>query len=130
MAERAQDRINLQLGNYRLQRLLGHGGFDDVFLGQHVFLKKEAAIKVLHTQLRDKDLDKFLQEARTIAHLTHPNIIHVLDFGTYEEEPFLVMEYAPHGNLREHHPRETIVDLQTTISYVKQIATPTTPISS
>jgi serine/threonine protein kinase len=122
MAERAQDRINLQLGNYRLQRPLGHGGFADVFLGQHVFLNTEAAIKVLHTQLRDKDLDKFLQEARTIAHLTHPNIIHVLDFGTYEEEPFLVMEYAPHGNLRDHHARGTIVDLQTTVSYVKQIA--------
>lgn len=116
------DRINQHIGNYELKSFLGRGGFADVYLGQHIFLNTEAAIKVLRTQLRDKDLASFLQEARTIAHLTHPNIIHVLDFGTYEEVPFLVMEYAPHGNLRDHHPKGTLVELADVVSYVKQIA--------
>ncbi|MFL5658184.1 MAG: hypothetical protein ACJ8CB_28870 [Ktedonobacteraceae bacterium] len=43
--------IGQQLGNYRLVSLLGHGGFADVYLGEHVHLQTQAAIKVLHTQL-------------------------------------------------------------------------------
>ncbi len=45
------DRVGQQLGNYRLVSLLGQGGFAKVYLGEHVFLKTKAAIKVLHTQL-------------------------------------------------------------------------------
>lgn len=41
------DRIGQQLGNYRLKSLLGHGGFAEVYLGEHIFLKTQAAIKVL-----------------------------------------------------------------------------------
>ena len=45
------DHAGRQLGNYRLTRLLGQGGFADVYLGEHIYLKTLAAIKVLHTQL-------------------------------------------------------------------------------
>src|SRR5205807_7460702 len=53
------DRAGQQLGNYRLLRLLGRGGFADVYLGEHVYLNKPAAIKVLHhgvASLIDKSL--------------------------------------------------------------------------
>ena len=69
------DRIGQQLGNYRLTRLLGRGGFAEVYLGEHHRLKSQAAIKVLHTQLSDEDITTFLNEAQTIARLEHPNII-------------------------------------------------------
>ena len=45
------DRVGTQLGNYRLTRLLGQGGFAEVYLGEHIYLKSRAALKVLHTQL-------------------------------------------------------------------------------
>jgi serine/threonine protein kinase len=45
------DRVSQQLGNYRLIRQLGEGGFAEVYLGEHVYLKTHAAIKVLQTQL-------------------------------------------------------------------------------
>ena len=45
------DRIGQQLGNYQLLRLLGEGGFAQVYLGEHIHLGTEAAIKVLHMQL-------------------------------------------------------------------------------
>ena len=45
------DYVGQQLGNYRLIRPLGHGGFADVYLGKHVYLESQAAIKVLHTRL-------------------------------------------------------------------------------
>jgi eukaryotic-like serine/threonine-protein kinase len=68
------DRVGQRLGNYRLVRWLGRGGFAEVYLGEHVFLKTQAAIKVLHMRLTNADLGRFLKEARTIAGLVHPHI--------------------------------------------------------
>src|ERR1700676_4290188 len=116
------DRAGQQLGNYRLLSLLGQGGFAEVYLGEHVFLKKAVAIKVLYTQLGKDDLEGFLKEAQTIAHLEHPHIVRVTDFGLDRDLPYLVMEYAPNGTLRQHHPRDTTLPLTTISAYVKQVA--------
>src|SRR5579864_1804488 len=117
------DRIGQQLGNYRLTRLLGQGGFADVYLGEQVYLGTNAAIKVLQTRLsNESDLKWFVNDARTIARLSHPNIVRVLDFGVENETPFLVIEYAPNGTLRERHPPGSILPITTIVSYVKQVA--------
>jgi WD40 repeat protein/tRNA A-37 threonylcarbamoyl transferase component Bud32 len=110
-----------QLGNYRLGRRLGQGGSADVYLGEHLFLNTQAAIKVLRTSLSEHDLPAFLQEARTIARLTHPHIIRVLDFGVQDETPFLVMEYAPYGTLRQQYPSGTCLHPTSVIPLVRQI---------
>lgn len=98
------DRVGQQLGNYHLIRLLGHGGFADVYLGEHIHLNTLAAIKVLDTRLTSEEIAQFRNEARTIARLEHPHIVRVLDFGVEEHIPFLVMSYAPNGTLRQRHP--------------------------
>jgi eukaryotic-like serine/threonine-protein kinase len=117
------DRIGQQLGNYRLIRLLGKGGFAEVYLGEHVYLKTPAAIKILQTKVTNQeDLDGFLKEAQTVAQLFHPHIVRILEFGLDGETPFLVMDYAPNGTLRERHPRGAQLPLPTIILYVKQIA--------
>lgn len=117
------DRVGQQLGNYRITQLLGRGGFADVYLGEHVYLKTPAAIKVLQTRLSgEDDMESFLKEARIIAGLTHPNIVRVLDFGVDNETPFLVMDYAPKGTLRQRHPRGSQLPLSTILPYVKQVA--------
>ena len=116
------DRIGQQLGNYRLTRLLGHGGFADVYLGEHIYLKTQAAIKVLRTQLSSDMKEVFLAEARTIARLAHPHIVRVLDFGIENTLPFLVMEYAPNGTLRQHHVRGTRLPMSVIVPYIKQMA--------
>src|SRR5213080_4576758 len=116
------DRSGQRLGNYHLIHLLGKGGFAEVYLGEHIYLKTAAAIKVLHTQVIGEDMEGFLNEARTIAHLVHPHIVRVTDFGIEAETPFLVMDYAPNGTLRERHPKGTQLPLTTIILYVKQIA--------
>ena len=114
--------IGQQLGNYRLVSLLGHGGFADVYLGEHVHLQTQAAIKVLHTQLASEDIEKFRNEALTIAHLVHPHIIRVLDYDVENSIPFLVMDYAPNGSLRDRHPRGTRLPPMVFMPYVRQVA--------
>ena len=111
-----------QLGNYRLIRLLGRGGFADVYLGQHVHLNSYAAVKILHVQLPDEDAQQFVREAQTLAHLSHPHIVRVLDFAIQDGTPCLVMEYAPGSTLRALHPKATRVPLQTMVRYVKEVA--------
>ena len=117
------DRIGQQLGSYRLTHLLGRGGFADVYLGEHTYLKTPAAIKVLQASVTSNDdLDGFLREAQNIAHLVHPHIVRVLDFGVDGNTPFLVMDYAPNGTLRQRHPKGTQLPLTAIVPYVKQVA--------
>jgi len=117
------DRVGQQLGNYRLCRLLGKGGFAEVYLGEHVYLKTPAAIKLLQTKMtNEEDLQTFLKEAQTIAQLVHPHIVRVLDFGVDGEAPYLVMDYATGGTLRQRHPRGTQLPLTTIVIYIKQVA--------
>ena len=114
-----------QLGNYRLVAKLGEGGFAIVYLGEHIYLQKKAAIKVLHvepSQLTSTVLDGFLTEARTIANLEHPHIIRVLEFGVEKKIPYLVMEHAPNGSLQAHYPKGTPLAFSTIRDYVKQVA--------
>src|SRR5258708_16244205 len=115
------DRVGEELGKYRLTRLLGRGSFAEVYLGEHVYLKSEAAVKVLRTQLADSDIESFLKEAQTIARLVHPNIIRIFDFDVHEGTPFLVMDYASHGTLRQRHPKGIAIPLRTVVHYVRQI---------
>ena len=111
-----------QLGNYRLIRLLGRGGFADVYLGQHRRLNTLAAIKVLHSSMSDDDVEEFQKEAQTIANLKHPSIVRVLDFDVDGNTAFLVMDYAANGTLRERYTKGSQLPLTTVVNYVKQVA--------
>ncbi len=63
------DRVGQQLGNYRLSCLIGHGGFAEVYLGEHIHLNTQAAIKVLQMRLVGSSMEQFRNEARTVASL-------------------------------------------------------------
>lgn len=116
------ERIGQQLGNYIITRYVGKGGFAEVYLGEHVHLKNQVAIKILHTFLDESMKDRFREEARTIAYLRHSHIIPLLEFDFIEGTPYFVMDYAPYGSLRERYPKGTRAPLPEVVSYVKQIA--------
>ncbi len=116
------DRVGQHLGNYQLVRLIGRGGFAEVYLGTHIYLDMPAAIKVLHAQLAKEDAEQFRSEARIIARLVHPNIVRVLEFGIEGTTPFLVFDYAPNGTLRKLYPKGVKLPLTTVVSHVSQVA--------
>ena len=65
------DRVGQQLGKYQLLNLIGKGSFAEVYLGEHLHLNTQAAIKVLHTHFTSEEKERFYTEARTIARLAH-----------------------------------------------------------
>ena len=112
---------NATLGNYRVLRLIGDGGFARVYLGEHLYLKTYAAIKVPKLQLDASDLEDFLSEARRGVGLRHPNVLRTLECGVEGgTQPYIVMEYAPGGSLRSRYPAGTTLPPMAIITYAKQ----------
>lgn len=115
--------IGQQLGDYRLVDLIGQGSFADVYLGEYLQQGSYVAIKVLQVHLDDEDaIEQFQTETRQLARLAHPHIIRMLDAGVENGIPFLVMDYAAGGTLRQRHPVGTRLPLPRIIAYVNQIA--------
>ena len=86
----------LRIGRYRIERVLGNGGFGLVYLAQDEQLNRPVAVKVPHAGLISKpeDAEAYLAEARTVANLDHPGIVPVHDVGSTEEFPcYLVSKY-------------------------------------
>src|ERR1043165_4199341 len=93
-----------KLGQYQLHRKLGSGGMGDVYLGEHVLLRRACAIKLIRSdQAGDPTtLSRFEREVQAMATLTHWNTVEVYDFGRTEEGTFYyVMEYLPGLSLQE-----------------------------
>jgi serine/threonine protein kinase len=114
-----QNRVDQQFGKYRLLRLLGHGGFAEVYLGQHIHLESLAAVKILNTPVNSQ---MFSEEARILAKLEHEHIVRVIDYDFQVNIPFLVMEYAPHGTMRSHYPQGRRLEIFEIRKYVSQVA--------
>jgi serine/threonine protein kinase len=84
------------IGRYRIENILGKGGFGLVYLAHDEQLHRQVAIKVPHASLISKsaDAEAYLAEARTVANLDHPHIVPVFDVGSTEDCPcYVVSKY-------------------------------------
>ena len=85
-----------RIGRYRIEKVLGKGGFGLVFLAQDEQLNRPVAVKVPHARLisTSADAEAFLAEARTVANLDHPGIVPVHDVGRTDDCPcYIVAKY-------------------------------------
>jgi serine/threonine protein kinase/Tol biopolymer transport system component len=91
------------LGRYQLTEDLGSGGMAAVYKAYDQHLNRTVAIKVILPGLQQSDvlLKRFEREARAVAQLSHPNIVSVIDYGSHDGAPYLVMEYISGGSLKD-----------------------------
>jgi hypothetical protein len=104
----------LREGRYRLERRVGIGGMASVWLARDTRLERPVAIKILsETLAMDREfVERFRREARVAAQLSHPNLVHLYDFGTEDERPFLVSEWIDGLDLHELRRSETPIDAE------------------
>lgn len=100
-----EDRAHIIGGRYEVVEKLGAGGMGQVFLVRHQRLGKSFALKLMHAELSShpEAAEIFHREAQLASHLSHANIVEVVDFG---HDPdwgwFIVMEYLPGETLAQH----------------------------
>jgi serine/threonine protein kinase len=107
------------IGKYRLVRLIGRGGMGLVYEAVHPELRKRVAIKTLLPEIaaQPEPLGRFLKEGEAASRIKHPNVVNILDVGTHEGSPFLVMEYLEGESLSARFARlpadriDEVVDL-------------------
>src|SRR3954451_19625598 len=94
------------VGSYEIERVLARGGMAVVYLARQPALDREVALKRLDLTIdQPAQAQRFVDEARVVARLDHPNIVTVLDFLEHEGTPYIAMEYVRGGSLREHVAR-------------------------
>jgi eukaryotic-like serine/threonine-protein kinase len=88
---------------FRVAACLKKDSYNAVYMADHIYLGKKIILKTLNTlELKDKViLERFKREARILASLDHPNLIKVLDFGTFGDNFYISFEYFQSNNLRE-----------------------------
>ena len=117
------DYIGTSIGNYRIEKVLGVGGFGMVYRARDKILNRHVVIKIPRAQIfgDDKRVDDFLVEAKNIAQLRHSNILRVLHVGKDQGQPYIVEEYFEDGDLGRMLD-QSIPEQDYTKKFVKQLA--------
>jgi serine/threonine protein kinase len=94
----------MKLGRFELKRVLGEGAQATVWLGFDARLEREVAVKLMRADAAADPVavSQWLQEARSVSRLTHPNIVPVFEADVHEQQPYLVFEYVPGPTLSQH----------------------------
>jgi serine/threonine-protein kinase len=111
-------------GRYRLDAQIGSGGMSTVYRAFDAVLERRVAIKLLHGDFAtDSDqLERFRREARSVAQLSHPHIVGVIDAGEEEGQPFIVFEYVEGETLKDRIRRFGRLPVDEAIAYAIEIA--------
>jgi len=108
---------------YRIRGRVARGGMATVYTAMDERLERTVALKIIHpSQARDpRFLDRFTDEAKTIARLTHPNVVAVYDQGVHEGMPYLVMEFVRGRTLRELLTQRHRLGVQESLAILEQV---------
>ena len=96
--------VGMQLnGRYRLDAQIGAGGMSTVYRAFDSVLERRVAVKLMHREIAaDTDqLERFRREARSVAQLSHPHIVGVIDAGEEDGRPYIVFEYVEGETLKD-----------------------------
>jgi eukaryotic-like serine/threonine-protein kinase len=109
---------------YELEELVGTGGMSSVFRAHDRLLDRKVALKVMHEQYSEDEeyVERFRHEARSVASLSHPNIVTVIDRGEQDGRQFIVFEYVEGENLKRLIERRGPAPVSTALELAMQIA--------
>jgi len=109
---------------YELEELVGTGGMSSVYRAHDRLLERDVALKVLHQQFTDDTdyVERFRREARSVAQLSHPNIVTVIDRGEQDDRQYIVFEYVAGENLKSLVEREGPLPEEKAVRLTLQIA--------
>lgn len=112
------------IGKYRILERLGSGGMATVYLAEHKFMKRRAAVKVLPKSraAEPSSLERFYREAKAVAALDHPNIVRAYDIDQDGDVHFLVMEYVDGSSLQDIVRVSGPLDYRRAAGYIRQAA--------
>jgi serine/threonine protein kinase len=113
-----------QLGQYRLLQRLGGGGMGEVYLAEHLLLRRPCALKLIRPEQAGDptNLERFEREVQAMANLTHWNTVEVFDYGRSEDGTFYyVMEYLPGPNLERLVARHGPLPADRAIHFLRQV---------
>ncbi len=110
-------------GRYILESKLGSGGMSTVYLARDETLERGVAVKVLHREISDQpdQIERFRREARTVAQLSHPNVVSVIDAGEDGGHPYIVFEYVEGETLKQRIERLGRLPLDEAAAYAIEI---------
>ncbi|HEX7625660.1 MAG TPA: protein kinase, partial [Gaiellaceae bacterium] len=109
---------------YELEELVGTGGMSSVYRAHDRLLDRKVALKVLHQQYTgdEEHVERFRREARSVATLSHPNIVTVIDRGEHDGRQFIVFEYIEGENLKRLIERGGPAPVETALGLAIQVA--------
>jgi serine/threonine-protein kinase len=109
---------------YKLEAKLGSGGMSTVYLARDTTLDRSVAVKVMHREMSEQEdqLQRFRQEARAVAKLSHPNVVAVIDAGEDGGHPYIVFEYVEGETLKQRINRVGALDPQEALAYAIEVA--------
>ena len=112
------------IGKYKLLERVGVGGMGQVFLCEHMYMRRRVAIKVLPPAKAEQPaaLGRFYREARAAGSLEHPNIVRTHDIDQDGNLHFIVMDYVDGPNLLDVVKKHGQMDIGRAVSYVRQVA--------
>ena len=111
------------LGNYRLVAEIGKGGMGVVYLAEHTLLGRKVAVKLLHSDVHQDQVERFFDEARAAATLHHPGLIEVFDFGRRDDgSAFIVMEFLSGESLAERLQKDPRLQVPLACSITRAVA--------
>ncbi len=111
-----------ELGCYRLTRMLGRGGMGEVWQAFDTQLERDVAIKLMRKELVSNEdaTRRFAREARAVARLNHPNIVHVYSFGDEKGITYFVMEMVEGETVTQRLKRSGKLPLDAALSITMQ----------
>jgi putative nucleotidyltransferase with HDIG domain len=115
--------IGAHIGNYRIVTELGGGAMGEVYFAEHAMMGRRAAVKIIREELSGNAemVQRFINEARLVNRIGHPNIVEITDFGQIGSRYYIMMELLEGETLEERLEREHVLDEPSAVRIALQV---------